>query len=316
MINKNLFFLFLVFFAPLATATTVECENSREEFLKQNNDLYEEYKSIDLEHKMSEIKKAFWIPGNPKINKAVFIAHGYMGTPAEMNFIVEPLKKRGWTVVGFLLPGHGGNYKIANSYKNTKWVKTFKQQIELVTKCFSEVRAVGFSTGGLLIHNYLLNNGAPESLKSLHLISPYFIQRFGGSFDRMLGPLFNGISVDTAYFISRFRDLKVMTIDKEYYNQNLPVEAGLQVKDLGLQVYHHEGTKKQITIPVQLFLSEGDWTVDTTATKKVINRDYKQVQLFWYEGDEPHHLMCPSVSSVAHKIQKIIESKALEAVKY
>lgn len=283
------------------------CLRNKEQFLKQAEALYAEYKTIDPQIIISEKKKAFWLDGDPKINKVVFLAHGYMGTPAEMLYAVEPLKKAGWSIVGFLLPGHGSTYEIANSYKNTRWIEAMKSQLELVMGCFSEVRAVGFSTGGLLLHHYILNNPSPAPLKSLHLISPYFLQRFGGSFDRILGPLFNGISVDTAYFLSRFRDLKVMTIDKENYNQNIPVDAGLQVKDLGLMVYHAKPVKKS-RIPVQLFLSEGDWTVDTEATRTVINRDYENVQLVWYKGEEPHHLMCPSVSSVAPELQRLIQS--------
>lgn len=300
----------LIFCAPSVFAKNV-CKDNRETFLRTYDELYTQYKNFDAAHVMNEHKKAVWIEGDPKVNKAVFVAHGYMGTPAEMMYIVEPLKKQGWSVIGFLIPGHGATYEIANGYKNTVWVDEMKKHLELATSCFTEVRAIGFSTGGLLLHHYLMTNKTPSSLKSLHLISPYFLQRFGGSFDRILGSLFNGLSVETAYFISRFRDLKVMTIDKENYNQHLPVEAGLQIKDLGLKVYHSPKNTTagiRLQLPVQLFLSEGDWTVDTDATKQVINREYENVQLVWYKGEEPHHLMCPSVSKVAPEIQRLIST--------
>lgn len=283
-----------------------QCEQTnREKFLKLNENLYQEYKEIDPKSEVGEKKRALWIAGDPKVNKALFLAHGYMGSPGEMMFLAQPFIEKGWSVVGFLIPGHGSSYKVSNQYKNTRWIEDMKTQLELVAECFSEVRAVGFSTGGLLLHHYLLTQKNPASLKSLHLVSPYFIQRFGGFFDRFLGFFVNGISVDTAYFVSRFRDLKVMTIDRDNYHQNIPIDTALQVKELGLKVYEMRG-QSQLKIPVQLFLSEGDWTVDTEATKEVINREYEKVQLVWYKGDEPHHLMVPSVSKVAKEIQRLI----------
>ena len=283
-----------------------ECrKNNRETFMKLNDSLYKEYDRLDPNHSVVSGKKAIWIEGDPNVNKALFLAHGYMGSPGEMLYLAEPFIKEGWSVIGFLLPGHGASYKIANEYKNARWTKDIKLHLNLVTDCFEEVRAVGFSTGGLLLHHYALTQPMPSSLKSLHLISPFFVQRFGGLFDRILGFFINGISVDNAYFISRFRDLKVMTIDRQFYHQNIPVDSGLQVKELGLSVYEMKA-KPQIKIPVQLFLSKGDWTVDTDSTKEVINRDFEKVHLIWYNGEDPHHLMAPSVSHVAKEIQGLI----------
>ncbi len=304
---KNIIFtLSLLLFISAPLHAKVECrKTNREAFLKNNDSLYKEYSKIDKDQVVTAVKKAVWIEGDPKINKALFIAHGYMGSPAEMMYLAEPFMKKGWTVVGFLLPGHGSSYKVANEYKYTRWIKEMKTDLNLVTDCFDEVHAIGFSTGGLLLHHYALTEPAPASLKGLHLVSPFFVQRFGGFFDKILGFFVNGVSVETAYFVSRFKDLKVMTIDTSYYHSNIPIASGLQVKELGLKVYDMKA-QPLIKIPVQLFLSEGDWTVDTDATKEVINRDYENVKLVWYKGDEPHHLMAPSVSGVAQEIQRLI----------
>lgn len=298
-------FLITILLSAQSLADETCKRNNREKFLKYSQALYAEYASVDPEQSVTTEKKAFWIDGDPKVNKALFVAHGYMGSPGEMLYLAEPFIKKGWSVIGFLIPGHGSTYKVSNHYKNTRWIKDIKEQLELVTECFEEVRAAGFSTGGLLLHHYALSESLPKSLKSFHLVSPYFLQRFGGFFDRFLGFFVNGMSVDTAYFVSRFKDLKVMTIDRKYYHQHIPIETALQVKELGLKVYGMKA-KEKLTIPVQLFLSEGDWTVDTKATKEVINRDYQNVTLVWYKGDEPHHLMMPSVSNVAGELQHLI----------
>jgi carboxylesterase len=282
----------------------------RDKFFKLNNALIEEYNSLDPNQTVTAEKKAFWIEGDPNISKALFLAHGYMGSPGEMMYLAEPFIKAGWTVIGFLIPGHGSTYEISNQFKNERWIREIKIQLELATSCFEEVRAVGFSTGGLLLHHYALTETLPTSLKSFHLVSPYFIQRFGTFFDRMLGFFVNGMSVDTAYFLSHFRDLKVMTMDRFNYHQKLPMGTAFQVKDLGIKVFNMQA-KNKIKIPIQLFLSEGDWTVDTDSTKLVINRDYENVELVWYKGSEPHHLMVPSVSTVANEVRQLIFSSLL-----
>ena len=129
------------------------------------------------------------------------------------------------------------------------------------------------------------------------------MQKIGTFFDWVLKAALDGISVNTAYALTRFPDLNVMTIDRKFYNQNIPVGTALEVKDLGLKIYNQESPAKKYRVPVQLFLSEGDWTVNTDATKKVLNRDAENVELIWYKGDEPHHLMAPAVSGVAKDVQ-------------
>lgn len=303
--------IILTFFAALLLLINVSyadiaCRtNNRKTFMQMNDSLYEEYSNIDAGQKVPLPKKAFWLQGDAKVNKALFLAHGYMGSPGEMKYLAEPFIKEGWTVVGFLIPGHGSTFEVSNKYKYERWVKDINLQLKLMTDCFSEVRAIGFSTGGLLLHHFAMTEKVPPSLKGLHLVSPYFIQRFGGVIDRILGNFVDGISVDTAYFISRFKDLKVMTIDRQYYHQNVPIETAFQVKELGKKVFNLKGAKK-LNLPVQVFLSTGDWTVDIEKSKELLEREYENVSLVWYDGSEPHHLMVPSVSKKAPDLQKLI----------
>jgi carboxylesterase len=301
-------FTLTLFNASLYAATAKECrQNNRQEFLEINHSLYEKYNSIDPKQVVTDEKKAFWIEGNPLVNKAIFLAHGFMGSPSEMKFIADPFIKSGWTVVGFLIPGHGSTFQIANKFKYSRWINDFKKQLELVTECYSEVRAIGFSTGGLLIHHYALTRPIPNSLKSLHYISPFFLQRINGVFEEILGTFVNGISVDKAYFLTHFNDLKVMTIDRNFYHQNIPINSAFEVKKMGEKVYRMAGSTMHMQkIPVQLFLSKGDWTVDTEATKEVMNRDYQNINLIWFNGIDPHHLMMPSVRKKNKKVQNLI----------
>lgn len=283
----------------------MKTKSARTQFLKIYEDLYEEYKSIDISQVVIKEKQAFWIEGDPKISKALFLAHGYMGSPSEMLFLAAPFIKAGWSIIGFLIPGHGSNSQVSNTFKNSRWQSEMANQLSLVTNTFDEVRAIGFSTGGLLLHDYLINHGTPASLKGLHLISPYFIQKVP-TIDWLVEKIFNNMSVNTAYALTRFPDLKVMTIDRNFYNQNIPIITAKEIKNLGLSVYNRKNKGHKIEIPTQLFLSKGDWTVDTDATKKVLARDNATHKLIWFKEREPHHLMAPSVSKVAKEIQSSI----------
>ncbi len=283
-----------------------EKKNARDQYLNFYEELYLEYSRIDDTQVMTKEKKAFWIQGKPEINKALFLAHGYMGTPGEMLTIAAPFIEQGWSVIGFLIPGHGSTAKVANSYRHEYWQKIMALKLTLVCSCFEEVHTAGFSTGGLLLHDFLLHNQTPLALKSQHLVSPFFVQRLKTFFDRLIEILFNGLSINIAYFFTRFRDLKVMTIDRQFYNQTLPITTARQIKKLGLLVYNEHREGKTITIPLHLFLTEGDLTVKTTASQEVIERDAVNVTHVWYAGSEPHHLMAPSVSKVALDLQQRI----------
>lgn len=278
--------------------------NNREKFLSKYQELYTEYSAIDHTQAVTPEKRAFWIEGNPEVKKALFLAHGYMGTPSEMLHIAKPFIQKGWSIVGFLIPGHGSTSKVANAFTRDRWQKEMAEQFSLVAESFDEVHAAGFSTGGLLLHDYLRQHKTPENLKSLHLISPFFKQRFMTFFDGLIEKIFNNISIDPVYFFTRFRDLKVMTINRKLYNQCIPISTAREIKRLGLEVYH--APEKKFEVPVQLFLTKGDWTVKPSASREVLERDAKTLTHIWYNDSDPHHLMSPAVSMVADDVQQKI----------
>lgn len=313
---------FLAVFFSLSLQASSSCQvEAKNNFLERNKALYKEYKEIDPESSMLAHKKAKWIDGKENSSKLLFLAHGYLGTPSEMMYLAKPFVKAGWTVVGFLIPGHGSSALVSNAFSNDRWQEELKAQLDPIVKCFEEVRVVGFSTGGLLLYDYAVHVKNAPSLKSVHLVSPYFLPRLGqwNLIDGILELLTDGISADRAYHLTHFPDLKVVTINKDDYNQNIPVGTAREVSALGEEIYYADKPAKKSSIPVQLFLSEGDWTVDTDATQKIIFSSFSQVDFQWAEGSEPHHMMVPEVSTVAKEIQGLIwnfsKSPAINGVK-
>lgn len=308
-------FSFVIALALVSARASTSCQiEAKANFLKRNQDLYREYKAIDPYASMLEHKKAKWIDGKENASKVLFLAHGYLGTPSEMMYLAKPFIKAGWTVVGFLIPGHGSTTDVGNSYSNERWQEEIKAQLDPIVQCFDEVRVAGFSTGGLLLYDYAAHSKNTGSLKSVHLVSPYFLPRLGAwnLIDGIIQFLYDGIHVDLAYAVTHFPDLKVMTVNKKDYNQNIPVGLAREVSDLGRKVYNGTWPSEKVKIPVQLFLSEGDWTVDTDVTKEIIFESFNDVDFHWFGGTEPHHLMVPEVSRVAKTVQNLIWEFATE----
>lgn len=302
-----IFILFYFFNAAFSFASSRKnCESLlQNEFLNFNSHLYDEYASIKVTATVPPEKRAFWIPGRREVSKALFLVHGYMGSPGEMAYLAKPFLKAGWTVVGFLIPGHGSDYEVANNYNMTRATQDLEAQLKSVLDCFDEVSAVGFSTGGFLLHQYLLNNDAPPRFKSVHFISPLFRKRYGSFWDPMITFAYDGISVKSAYAATRFRDLKVMVADPQHYHENVPMRAGLDIVKTALAVSKMRAPSK-IKVPAQLFVTDGDLSVDIHEAQRIIFRDYKNVDLTWYRDSSPHHLMAPAVSPHAEDVRNRI----------
>lgn len=288
---------------------------AQQSFLDINQNLYDEYEMIERNYEMSELKKAFWIEGREDLSKALFLAHGYMGSPNEMLLLAQPFIEAGWTVIGFLIPGHGSSSTIANQYNQSRWRFELQRQLSLVLETFDDVRAVGFSTGGLLLQDFIRQAPPPPSLSGLHLISPFFLQRIGSFlniFDGLFEKIFDHVTVERALAFTGFPDLLVMTRDLESYNRTIPLGVAHSIKALGKEVFKAQAPVVKRQIPVQLFLSENDWTVKIEASRFVIYRDTEahKIELITFAGKEPHHLMAPMVSGVALEIQKKIYSKS------
>lgn len=66
-------FLFAASFQSFLHASTDCREKNRNEFLKLNNSLYEEYSKIDSKQIVTDDKKGFWIQGDPKLTKRFFL---------------------------------------------------------------------------------------------------------------------------------------------------------------------------------------------------------------------------------------------------
>lgn len=129
----------------------------------------------------SESRKGFYFKGN---NTGVLLIHGFTGTPAEMRLMGEFLRKKGYTVRGILLKGHGAASVDMKKCSYRDWIHGAVEGYRLLKQECDEVFAVGFSMGGLL-SLYLARNydirGAVTLSAPIRILSRkaalYFIRR-------------------------------------------------------------------------------------------------------------------------------------------
>jgi carboxylesterase len=80
----------------------------------------------------------------------VLLIHGFTGSPSELRELGERLHKKGYTVEGILLKGHGTTPEDLMQVKAEDWLQQVRDAMEALRKTCRKVVALGLSMGGLL----------------------------------------------------------------------------------------------------------------------------------------------------------------------
>ena len=115
----------------------------------------------------------FW-PGTR--GKGVLLVHGFTGSPSELRELGEILHRKGYTVEGLLLKGHGTDPRDLLEVKAEQWEEQVRQGVAHLKETCAQVTVIGLSMGGLLA----LYAGAATSADKLVVISTPSICTTGG----------------------------------------------------------------------------------------------------------------------------------------
>lgn len=240
----------------------------------------------------------------------IIMIHGFMGSPYEMQKIALSARKSGYHVANLLIPGFGGTAEIANQYSYKIWQKWLLAKLNQSLDCFPEVHLVGFSTGGLLIYDYLTNRGVHDKIQTATLISPFF--KATGSFSyliaRGISLLLDKVSNETVYRWTRLPDLKVMFAEPVYYLQEVPLKSARQIMTLGeLNIAKIPKKIKNKNFRLMTLLSQQDMVVDIPTSKALVLAWFPSSQVIEFSGRPrpPHHLMSFAVSPVAKEVRSL-----------
>jgi carboxylesterase len=99
--------------------------------------------------------------------EGVLLIHGFTGSPSELRELGERLHKKGYTVEGILLKGHGTSPEDLEHVKAEDWLDQVREAVASLKKTCEKVTVIGLSMGGLLA----IYAGAFCSVDRLILIS-------------------------------------------------------------------------------------------------------------------------------------------------
>ncbi len=298
------FFIFIfniILFQP-TYALTAACTLAEKRFQSRFEKLETDYKKYSPEKFIKDNKPYF---KNGTNNKIVYLLHGFIGSPFEMKPIARLLSEKGYTVVNDLIPGHGVNGYISNYYDEKKWRAHVKENLDDLQTCSTDISVIGFSTGGLLIHDYMSSNPNFKPQAAV-FYSPFYTAHlaFLAWIKDLASWITPTVSVSPLYAVSRFQDIQVAVLDKDHYMQQIPLDTATVIQKLGTEVYNKPAFNSET--PALLFVSENDQVLNSDTTLEKIKSDFKnvQIQIFTKKQKIPHHLMVDSVSSVAIDIQR------------
>lgn len=298
--------IFTIIFNPRVPAMVDQTTANYILFLR--NQLRIEYKSIDKN--FSEIIEDN-LPYAENISETsnreiTYYLHGFMGTPHEMKYIAEGALKKGHTVFNDLIIGYGGTTYIANKIKKEMYVSHVEKNLDFIFKNYDRVNLVGFSTGGLLISNYL--NTHPEMHKKvgkIQLVSPFYFSHisFAPAFSKFARIFAPEVSIPFFYKYTSFPDVEIMTLEPSNYLMSVPAYAAGEIADLAYDYVKNAKILSNLN-NIEIYLTKKDQVLSFDKTKTFLTNTFPNAKFFLFDqGMAPHHLMAPTVSNIAIQIK-------------
>jgi carboxylesterase len=127
-------------------------------------------------------------PGARGPRVGVVLSHGFTGTPGSMRPWAEHLAAAGFSVRLPLLPGHGGDWRLANSSRYPQWYTAIEGAYDELAATCNQVFAFGLSMGGTLVTRLAeLKATAAKPIAGLVLVNPsYGTERKDAKFARYI----------------------------------------------------------------------------------------------------------------------------------
>jgi carboxylesterase len=231
-------------------------------------------------------------------NTVVILLHGFIGSPFEVYSLGKVINKEGYTVFIPLIKGFGGNTKLANAIKYSSWRLELQQSIDLLKPYYSRIILIGFSLGGTIITDFLLNNDYRETnINGVILLAPYYSPKMlGGEFFNNLFSLFtDSISLKSLYGISGNQDLLIPLSNQEYYNSDMPLKAVDEIIGFCKEIKSIKPQSK-LLLPSLLIYTQDDQTVNNKESVQLLKNLFENLMILTFDKNKKvrHQLAVPS----------------------
>jgi carboxylesterase len=228
----------------------------------------------------------------------IIFLHGFIGSPFEVYSLGKAINEEGYTVFIPLIKGFGGDTKLANAIKYSSWRLELQQSIDLLKPYYSHIILIGFSLGGTIITDFLLNNDYRDAnINGVIFLAPYYSPKMlGGEFLNKLFSLFtDSISLRTLYGISGNQDILIPLSNPEYYNSDMPLKAVNEVIGLVKEIRSITPQSK-LLLPSMLIYTQNDQTVNNKESVQLLNNFFENLTIVTFDKDKKvrHQLAVPS----------------------
>ncbi|WP_440874969.1 alpha/beta hydrolase [Thalassotalea sp. PLHSN55] len=194
--------------------------------------------------------------------KAILLIHGLTDSPFVFHDLSAFYYQQGFNVRTLLLPGHGGTASNLVDTKLSHWQQAVKFAIEKTSADFEQVYLGGYSAGGALIFDYLLNQKSELSnIAGLFMWGPAIAAK---SEQAWLAPYLAKVP-----FLTWFDESA--DIDFAKY-ESFPVNAAAQVEQLMTSVRESDLNNFRHNIPLFIVATEVDQTINSQATLHFANQ--------------------------------------------
>lgn len=232
----------------------------------------------------------------------VLIVHGFMSSPASLKSYGEKLHKKGYSVMGMRLAGHGTSPHDANERSAEDWLASVRRSYRILSAFVDEVVVVGFSTGGAV--SLVFSKEKPPGLAGLvSVAAPIKVQ------DRKIAlvPLIHRLNKVADWIpgldgVHQFTNNDTTRPDINY--QSTPIRSLYELRQV---MAHLRRNLKNIETPTLVLQGTDDDVVRpssaTTIYKLLGSRD-KRIE--WIKTSE-HNLIAKNIAETHNLIEAFID---------
>jgi carboxylesterase len=209
-----------------------------------------------LTNLLHENAKEFYFPGS---ETGILLIHDFTSLPAEMWYLGDFLKEKGFSVKGVLLKGHGTTPKEMKATNHFDWIESAEEAyLELAEQC-KEIFIAGFSMGGAiglhLANKYdiagIISLSTPIRINSRQYCKAFLLKHLGF------------VPGKNARLTAGQRDSAAMHYDKTYVKSIVNL---LQLINLV------KGSLHRMDKPILIMQSYGDGTVHPSSANFIYKR--------------------------------------------
>jgi esterase/lipase len=272
--------------------------------------LSKEFDKINKKETATENPKPYLlVPKTPK-KVGVLLVHGFLSSPAEMRPFADFLYKKGHSVMGVRLAGHGTSPHDLATREWGDWLESVRIGYKIISAFADEVVVIGFSAGGIL--SLLLAEEKPEKLVGVASVaSPLDIQDPGVSLIPVLHrankvakliPSVDGITLFLNNGSSKpsinYRSMPVSAINEL---RTMISVAKKKLKNIDIKAAVVQGTKDPVAIA-----ADGEKIFKSIGTK--------DKQLHFVETDK-HNMLTEGVGDAYKILLDFIQNNQIEEQK-